>query len=75
MTRWTATLAVLVATLAFSVANIASAANQTLSAAITGTFSTDGLTVQNATGPIFDNQSHIYRVDISSLVGGSPDRY
>ncbi len=72
MTRWTATLAVAVAMLSLSVATIASAANQTLSAAITGTYSVDGLTVLSATGPIFDNQPHIYRVDISTLLGGSP---
>jgi hypothetical protein len=72
MTRWTAALAVLVATLALSAATIASAANQTLSAQITGTFSADGNTVNSATGPIFDGTPHIYRVDISTLLGGSP---
>jgi hypothetical protein len=73
MTRWKATLAVLVATVSLSVATIASAATQTLTATITGTYSADGLTVNNATAGTFDGQPHIYRVDISTLfVPSSP---
>jgi hypothetical protein len=58
--------------LSLSVATIASAANQTLSAAITGTYSADGNTVNSSTSAIFDGTPHIYRVDISTLLGGSP---
>ena len=55
----------------FLFAIVAPAAEIALSAAIAGTYSADGLTVNSSTGAVFDGQYHAYRVDLFALLTGT----